>query len=159
MSSQEFDHYSDESSLPAAEQIRRFNAEHGAARNLGGWGEEMAQCSRIVQTMVGTDSLTSESLKAIFERAHQNIPTGATYLLAYRVIEAAARTGKLTAETLGIIEESVMADKDPLWSAVGRQEEHNTSIMQQLLTNEHLFELMLPYISPEEYGPDSENNS
>src|SRR4030042_2306241 len=148
----EFGPDSGDSFLPAEEQIRRFNAEHGSARNLSGWGEEIAQCSRIVKTMVRTESLDADSLTAIFNRAHESIPMGSTYLLAYRVIEEAAKTGKLTAETLGVVEQSVMADKDPLWSALDRQEEHNTSIMQQLLTNQHLFELMLPFISPEEFS-------
>lgn len=43
--------------------------------------------------------------------------------------------------------------------ALGRQEEESTNIMQQLLTNEHLFELMLPYISPDESGLDADTSS
>ncbi len=154
----DFDPNSDESSLSAAEQIRRFNADHAAARNLGGFGEEMAQCSRLAQTLVRTDDLTTESLRAIMDRAQQTIPLGSTYLLAFRVIEAAAKTGKLTPEVLGIVEECVMADEDPVWKAAGKLEEHNTSVMQKLLTNQYLFELMLPYISPDEFYPDGGND-
>lgn len=135
-----------DSLLPATDQIQKFNLENADDRNLGGWGEEMANCSRVVKNLVRTDSLTKETLLGVFERAHNNIPTGAIYLLAYRVIEEAAESGKLNAEILGVVEESVMADKDPLWSVLGKQEERNKFIMQQLLTNEHLFELMLPYL-------------
>lgn len=136
----------DLSKLPAEEQIRLFNSEHAEERNLGGWGEEMANCSRIVESLVRTDSLTKENLLAVFERAHKNIPTGAIYLLAYGAIKEATVVGNL-GSVLGVVEESVMADVDPLWSMLGKQEERNKHIMQQLLTNDHLFELMLPYLS------------
>jgi hypothetical protein len=138
------------SSLPTEELIKRFNTEYGGMRNLGGWGEELAQCTRLVKVMISSDSLTVDSLLQLFSRAHENIPTGATYLLAYRVIEAAAQTGKLSPEILHIIEQSVMADKDPTFSSPRTQERNNAMIMQQLLANPRLLELMMPYILPDE---------
>lgn len=134
----------------AREQIKNFNSQFAESRNLGGFGEEMAQCSRIVETLVRTDDLTVENLTGIFSRAHQNLPVSATYLLAYRAIEEASKTGKMHEGILQVVVDSVLADKDPLWSAVDKQEEQNNRILQQLFLNEALFEMMLPYISPKD---------
>lgn len=134
----------------AKTQIDTFNRQFAESRNLGGFGEEIAQCSRIVETLVRTDDLNVENLTGIFARAHQNLPASATYLLAYRAIEEASKIGKMNEGLLAVVVDSVLADTDPLWSTLGMQEEQNNRILQQLFLNEALFEMMLPYISPED---------
>ncbi len=147
MSKHEFPQEFDESNSSAEEQIKEFNAQFAESRNLMGFGEEIASCSLAVRTLVRSGELTQETLSTVFQRAHKTIPTGATYILAYRALEEAAESGKLNGELFQAVQESVMNDKDPLWTFLGKAEERNTNIMRQLLTNDRLFNLMLPYIS------------
>ncbi len=140
----------DPSELPAKEQIRRFYETFGNPSEVERMGEELAACSRTLEALIRNDDLTTETLGALFEHAHRTIQTGATYILAYRAIAWSIREDKFSGKTLEVVEESVMADKDPLWTALDKQEEANTLIMQKIFLNEHLFNLMLPYISPTE---------
>ncbi|HEX7018021.1 MAG TPA: hypothetical protein VF209_03900 [Patescibacteria group bacterium] len=145
--------------IPAAERIRQFNDQFGNLREASDPQGEATQCLRLVETFVRSGELSVETLTAIFQRAHKNIPTGATYLLAYRAIETAIEVGNFSKETLQIVQDSIMADVDPIWSKVGMQDKYVQGILQRLFTNQHLFELMLPYIGGNgEDGDDEEDN-
>lgn len=139
----------DDSDLSAGAQIKNFYEKFGNPTEVETMGEELAACSRTLMALIRNDDLSKETLGGLFKKAHEKIQTGATYILAYRAIAWSIEEKKFSGETLEVVQESVMADIDPLWSSLGRQEENSILIMQKLLTNEHLFNLMLPYISPD----------
>lgn len=129
--------------LNAAELIARFNDENKALRDPG---EEMANLSRLAKSLVGTDSLSVDTLTTLFKRAHESLPLGATFLISYRVIEEATTSGKFTGKTLKVVHDSIMADEDPMWTSLEEREKHNKKTWGMIMMNTVLFELMVPYM-------------
>lgn len=127
---------------PADELIARFNEDHQYSGD-----EELVSVRRLAANLVGSDLLSVDSLTNLFKRAHENIPTGATYLIAYKVIEEATKTGKFNNSTLGIVYQSIMKDEDPTLTSPELREWMNTLIWKNIIMNQRLFELMVPYMN------------
>jgi hypothetical protein len=111
------------------------------------WKEELRACFHLVESSVDAENLTLDTFTLILQKAYAAEIPNATYLLAFRAIEHAAKTNKLTPEILQTVETCVMLDKHPKYPNLKYQTYLNEQVMRKLMTNQYLFELMLPYMT------------